>query len=107
MKKLITAFAILSLTAAHAAQPDDPSIPFDAQKGRYATEMPIEWRLADNVNTACDAESRRVGNGGFKGQNVQACAFWYKNKCTIITKKKPTMHAVGHEIRHCFQGEWH
>ncbi len=87
---------------------DNPTAPFDAQVGRiYDKPIIIEWRLADNIVQACNKASKEFGNSGFGGQQMQACAFWWGDRCVIITKKKPTMHSVGHEIRHCFYGAWH
>lgn len=112
MKTLIASIITLSFVGCTAAQNweawDDPTKPFDAEKGRiYNGSINIEWRLADDVNKSCEKASRQFGNNGFGGQNMQGCAFWWGEKCVIITKKKPTMHTLGHEIRHCFMGDWH
>ena len=60
----------------------------------------------DNVQDACEKESRRRGNGGFNF-GVQACTFWQGNTCTIITAKKETHHTLGHEFYHCFAKGFH
>jgi hypothetical protein len=84
---------------------DDPSQPFDTASN-YTTQSTITWRTVDNVQKVCESESRKRGYGGF-GYGVQACSFFDGNQCTIITSKKTTMHSLGHEVRHCFQGNWH
>lgn len=82
--------------------------PFNANVPRINETVSIEWRLVDNPTKACDEISKEYGLGGLNGVKADACAFWGDgNKCTIVTKKKPTMHDVGHEVRHCFYGEWH
>jgi hypothetical protein len=84
---------------------DDPSAPFDATR-RYADKISVAWRLEKDVQRACEQESRRRGNAGF-GYAVDACSFWFGSECTIITREQPTMHTLGHELRHCFQRNWH
>lgn len=112
MKTLLASIVALSFSTSAVAQQweswDDPTKPFDATTGRiHNGPISIEWRLADNINKACDTASKQFGNAGFAGQNLQGCAFWWGSTCVIITKKKPTMHTVGHEMRHCFYGAWH
>ena len=81
------------------------------------TSSTISWILADNVFEACDSESKIRGNGGFpkldKGTKMDGCSFWSNpsvnktNVCTIITAKNTDQDTVGHEVRHCFQGNFH
>jgi len=105
MKHTLTALLIASqITLAHADW-DDPSAPFDATVNKTST-ITLTWRVVDNVQKTCEQEYARRGHNVF-GYAVDACSFWEGNNCTIITKKKPTMHSVGHEVRHCFQGNWH
>lgn len=109
MKTLIVTL-MLSLVASNvnAYIWDDPNEPFDATKNRIVEgPISIEWRLAKNIKKECDKVSKQLGYGGFGKKDIEACAFWFGKKCLIITKKRPTMHTVGHEIRHCFYGEWH
>lgn len=84
---------------------DDPNRPFDASSN-FTTTSTINWRTVDDVQKACEAESRKRGFKGF-GYAVQACSFFDGNQCTVITGKQTTMHSLGHEVRHCFQGNWH
>lgn len=100
----VTAITIFSNAMAKGW--DNPTKPFDASKGRFTNTTTITWILVDNIQEACEKESKKLGNRGFT-QQVTACAFWWNDKCTVITKKNPTMHSVGHEVRHCFQGNWH
>lgn len=113
MKTLLTSLICLAVVTNATAQGfvkgDDPLKPFDGTTQRiYEGPISIEWRLAKgNINEACEKASFEFGNKGFKGADMQACAFYWGEKCVIITKEKPTMHSVGHEIRHCFYGDWH
>lgn len=85
----------------------DPNAKFDARKNMSET-IKLTWRTVNNVQKACEEESRRRGNTGF-GYGVEACSFWNKSgtECTIITKNKSTLYELGHEVRHCFQGNYH
>ena len=72
----------------------------------FTTQTTVTWLVVDNVQRTCETESRKRGFGGF-GYGVDACSFWTSNRCTIVTSTKPTMHQLGHELRHCFQGSFH
>jgi hypothetical protein len=83
----------------------------------FVTTSTIKWIQVDIVFEACDAESKNRGNGGFarlgKGLKMDGCAFWSDptpnktNVCTVITAKNTDHDTVGHEFRHCFQGNFH
>jgi hypothetical protein len=86
-------------------QLNDPYAEFDARKNKHET-ITLTWIFVDNVTQTCDRESRKRRLGGF-GYSVEACSFWEGTSCTIITKKRPNGHELGHEVRHCFQGNYH
>jgi len=110
MKKAIIIATALSFIFASSAVAgpsvsSDPRKIYDLTKGTNRT-MTITWTVVDNPLVECNKESKRVGNGGF-AYTVQACAFWTKTHCTIITGKADNHDTIGHEFRHCFQGDWH
>jgi hypothetical protein len=77
----------------------------------FTNQTIMLWDQADDIQKACESKSREYGNSGF-GYPIEACSFRFKNKgnqyiCHVITAKKVDMWTVGHEIRHCFQGEFH
>ncbi len=84
---------------------DHPSRPFSTELN--SPQSTIKWIPVENVIQACEKESKRLGFGGFGGKKIAACSFYFDDQCTIITSKNPTMHTIGHEVRHCFQGQWH
>ena len=103
-------FSLLMLATAYAmATTEDPHQEFAASKNN-TNKSTITWRPVTNVQAACDKESKRLGYGGF-GYPVEACSFWEKNalnnECTIISAKTVNFHTIGHEMRHCFQGNFH
>jgi hypothetical protein len=85
---------------------DNASKLFNA--GSTEKTVAITWKPVDNVQQVCDIEGKNRGHGRF-GYSVNSCAFWSADglQCTIITPKKTNMHLLGHEVRHCFQGNWH
>jgi len=103
--RIVIALVALLFTTLSFAYEDNPYTKFDASKMSNET-ISVTWKRAADPMKACDAESKRVGNGGFK-YLVQACSFWTKDSCVIITGNRTNLHTVGHEMRHCFQGDWH
>jgi len=98
---------ILAATATNtsANEWDNPNLMFDTKKN-FTEVSTIKWVIVDNVQAACEEESRKRGYGGF-GYGVLACSFFIGEQCTIITGKKTNMHTLGHEVRHCFQADLH
>jgi hypothetical protein len=111
MKKILVILACFSNAA--FAYNENPHQPFDMTHN-INDNIKIEFRQAVNVNQACDEESHRRGLGGIP-YKVEACSFWNtaglltkaNSTCLIITEPNTNMHTLGHELRHCLQGEFH
>ena len=99
------AILLIPLTSVLAEDWRDPNSRFDARK-KMSDTIKLTWRTVNDVQKACEEESRRRGNGGF-GYSVDACSFWVGADCTIITQNRSSLHDLGHEVRHCFQGNYH
>jgi hypothetical protein len=84
---------------------DDPTTLFDT-RSNYTNESNIKWTPVENLQETCEKESRKRGFGGFN-YPIKACTFFDGNKCDIFTSKNLNMHTLGHEVRHCFQGNYH
>ncbi len=66
---------------------------FDAP-GEYRHEtVMIRWVEAANVKEQC--------------QGAKGCAFTGLVPCLVITEPKPDVRLLGHEVKHCFVGEFH
>jgi hypothetical protein len=106
MKKYVL-ISLLVCSNFASANWDSPTKPFSTKENNHET-MLITWKTVDNIQQVCQAEYKKRGFGAFN-YKVDACSFWNDTTktCTIYTKKNPTMHDVGHEIRHCYQGNWH
>ncbi len=109
LNKALVISLSLTLSTSIFATTEDPHQQFSVNKNN-TNKSTITWRPVVDVQAECEKESKRLGYGGF-GYSVEACSFWDKsplsNVCTIITAKTVNFHTVGHEIRHCFQGNFH
>ena len=105
MKKTLLPLILLCATFAHAEDWKNPNAPFDSNKNRV-TSSTITWIPVSNIQTTCRTEYAKRGYGKLDWA-VDACSFWDKNVCIVYTKMKPTLHDIGHEMRHCFQGNYH
>jgi len=108
MNKAI-AIALMLVTTNVFAYEDNPYTKFDTTHN-FTNQSNITWRAVDNVQAECNKASTKYAGKNF-GYAVLACSFWIKENgqdaCVIITGKQTSMHSIGHEMRHCFQGNWH
>jgi hypothetical protein len=106
MKKYVL-ISLLVCSNVASANWDSPIKPFSTKENNHET-MLITWKTVDNIQQVCQTEHKKRGFGAFN-YAVDACSFWndVTKTCTIYTRKNPTMHDVGHEVRHCYQGNWH
>lgn len=102
--------ALVGLLFVNAAQAtitegDDPLEIFDSKRNFTVTSK-VTWIPVDNIQATCDREARIRGYGEF-GYALKACSFYENDVCVVFTEKKLNMHTLGHEVRHCFQANWH
>lgn len=72
---------------------------------RRAAGPRIWWTIVDDADKECVI--RGVKNPGPLA-TIQACTILtFKHECEIITNKNTTMEILGHEVRHCFEGNFH
>jgi hypothetical protein len=93
--------------AALASDWRDAYAKFSTKPNRTET-VTVSWVVVpeSKVQATCEAISKDSGLGGF-GFAVDACSFWHKSTCLIVTAKQTTHAELGHELRHCFQGRFH
>ena len=105
MKKTLLAILLLSASVIHASDWRNPEAPFDAGKNNAVTKQ-LSWHISKDIQKTCEQE--HVKRGFAKPTwRVDACSFWKGDTCDIFTKPNPTMHDIGHELRHCYQGNYH
>jgi hypothetical protein len=106
--KYILAVLVFACSSAMAST-ENPHEVFDVSRVN-ANNIQITFIAADNIRKTCDTESKKRGYGGFP-VDVEACSFWdssrTNNKCTIVVGKTTNYHTIGHEMRHCLQGNFH
>jgi hypothetical protein len=96
--KSVLAVALLSLSGMVSAQ--SYNIQFEARPN--LPEKTIRWVVVENVSAVCQNKMPALA-----GQRILACSEYNNQTCTIYTGLITDMAIVGHEIRHCFEGQWH
>ena len=75
---------------------------------RIMNQVKISWELRDDVADYCAKAKGMSKDAAFLTPPV-ACAVWNtpRKECTVVTGTKTSHTALGHEIRHCFEGHFH
>ena len=75
---------------------------------RIMKEVKLRWETRDDVAQYC-AKSIGMGREQAYFTPPMACAVWHvqRQECVIVTGKETTHMALGHEVRHCFEGHFH
>lgn len=111
----VLVWATCALMAGHTAAgtPDIPSseyenfTPLPTEK-RIMQEVRLRWEVRDDVAAYC-AQSTGMGKEQAYITPPVACAIWHvkRQECTIVTGRETSHVALGHEVRHCFEGRFH
>jgi len=85
----------------------EPFKPLPAEK-RLMNEVRIRWEVREDVAQVC-ARAIQMGKEQAYITPPMACAVWDvpQEECIVITGPNPTHVALGHEVRHCFEGRFH
>jgi hypothetical protein len=75
---------------------------------RIMKEVNLRWEVREDVAQYC-AKSIGMGREQAYITPPVACAVWHvaTKECVIITGKQTSHVALGHEVRHCFEGHFH
>jgi hypothetical protein len=105
MKKALLILALASSSV--FAYYEDPKQEFDMTRN-ISNNMTLTFRQAADIQQACNAETRRRGYAPYT-YKVDSCSFWNDphTECLIITELTANFHTIGHEVRHCLQGQFH
>jgi Na+-transporting NADH:ubiquinone oxidoreductase subunit NqrA len=93
--------SVMMVVAVSAQANPDYDQEFTAQK-EYE-EMRITWVVVDDIVQAC---ATLFHNKPYN-PSVVACSQRSGIVCTIYTQRKLDLAILGHEIRHCYDGNWH
>jgi hypothetical protein len=68
----------------------------------------IRWKRVPDPNAYCRYVDTKMADIS-KDKRIVGCAHWSKVKpeCTIATGMADDLAIIGHEVKHCFQGDWH
>jgi len=79
--------------------------PFQAMdiNDRLTNRTTVAWELVDDVDATC----RKLNLHVEEGATIYGCALMSTNSCKIYTGRTTTVAVLGHELRHCFEGNWH
>ncbi len=75
---------------------------------RILSTVLLRWEVRDDVAEHC-AQATGMGRERAYTTPPLACAIWSvaRQECTIVTGRTTTHLALGHEVRHCFEGHFH
>jgi hypothetical protein len=75
---------------------------------RVIQEVKLRWEVREDVAQYC-AKTMGMGQEQAYLTPPVACAVWHvaKKECVVITGKETSHVALGHEVRHCFEGHFH
>lgn len=106
MKK---AFLITLLATCFSANAESPYDQFNVSKFK-TKEFNLVIQYADDIQKACNEENVKRGFKAFNFK-LEACSFLrVKNnstQCLVILPTASNYHILGHEIRHCADGNFH
>ena len=111
--RFLVGVTLLSTMYTHMAHSEEPWwMAFDKvyEPNILYPKIDLEIRIVDNANKECKKYASDINF------QVEHCALQYKpkpnegdrRKCVLIMQRdKLTMGDLGHEVRHCFEGDWH
>jgi hypothetical protein len=104
---ILLIFVLTSFSDNARSYYENPHQQFDMTNNK-TNEFKITFIQTTDVQGRCSKEAIRLGKAAFK-ISIDACSFWTNDmsKCTIITANSANFHTIGHEVRHCLQGNWH
>jgi hypothetical protein len=75
---------------------------------RILKEFKLRWEAREDVTQFC-AKSIGMGREQAYITPPVACAVWHvaSKECVIVTGTRTNHVALGHEVRHCFEGHFH
>jgi hypothetical protein len=111
---LASAGALMVLTGCASVQ--GPSLPVSELESfvpvphhaRLMNDVKVRWEVRENVAEVCGRAAKISAAQAWMTPPL-ACAMWNvaSKECVIITGKKVSHVELGHELRHCFEGNFH
>lgn len=105
----VAALAVVMATTGCAIVPPSEFENFVAQapNKRIMNKVHITWEVRPDAAQYCRRVLQHLGSA--TSVAPIACATWSAQNsiCTIITTPNPNHVVIGHEVRHCFEGNFH
>ena len=111
---LASAGALMVLTGCASVQ--GPTLPVSEletfvpmpRHARVMNDVKVRWEVRENVSEVCGRAAKLSATQAWMTPPL-ACAMWNvaSKECVIITGKKVSHVELGHELRHCFEGNFH
>ena len=111
---LASAGALMVLTGCASVQ--GPTLPVTElesfvpmpKHARLMNDVKVRWEVRENVAEVCARAAKITAAQAWMTPPL-ACAMWNvaSKECLIITGKKVSHVELGHELRHCFEGNFH
>ena len=75
---------------------------------RVMNDVKVRWEVRENVSEVCGRAAQLSPTQAWMTPPL-ACAMWNvaSKECVIVTGKKVSHVELGHELRHCFEGNFH
>lgn len=114
LRLLSLTVSVLGLSAcqgtSHHKVPSWELISFNVMPAQYRimNQTRVNWEVRDDVAHFC-AHAKSMGREQSYLTPPMACAIWdiLNAECTIVTGPVTSHVALGHEVRHCFEGHFH
>ena len=71
---------------------------------KSSSQVNVTWLVVDNTTASCKQYFPEFME---KYPFIISCTGWSNDVCVIITSKITTHQILGHELRHCFEGNFH
>ncbi len=78
------------------------------KQARLMNDVKVRWEIRENVAEVCGRAAQLTTAQAWMTPPL-ACAMWNvaSKECVIITGTKVSHVELGHELRHCFEGNFH
>lgn len=81
--------------------------PYDRFDVPYARSTALRWVPVDDADKFCRSKMPDGAYPPYPLTEIKACAMYTKGACTIYTNRTASYFEMGHELRHCFDGQYH
>lgn len=107
-ERAVTVLTLASLVGCYTvAHTEYENFAAQSVEQRIMNDIQLSWVIRSDASEICAKLSNK--SQASNASAPIACAVWtvVKKHCTIITTPNPNHVVLGHELRHCFEGQFH